>query len=423
MRILFDSNIMALAFLENISMHRTGIFRYADNMTRALNGLDEVELTFYSSLDKREKLLWEKKVLEIEHLKKTSLFNYSHPIKEKLAHLNQEILKSTSLYKVFLKSYRESLRVFMKTSNFFGKDVVKGLENFDIFFSPYHPIPKRVQEFKNINCFTAVHDLIPLKFPKLFKINKKPFFDQIFKRAYSNHYFLALSESTKADICHYYSINPDKIFVVHSAAQEDLFNPILDENKIKPVLEKYQINSPYILSLATLEPRKNIPFLIDAFKKLLQENPGMDLKLVLTGAKAWGSDEIVHRIRPFEEHILITGFIDDKDLASLYSGALAFVYPSLYEGFGLPPLESMRCNTPVIVSDRSSLPEVVGDAGLYVDPTNVQDMTNQLKKLVQDPILREKLREKAHIQVAKFTWEKNAKAAFNAFESSLKKVS
>ena len=271
-------------------------------------------------------------------------------------------------------------------------------------------------------CFTTIHDLIPLKYPHFFKVDKRGFFDNIFKKAKPNHFFIAASESTKADICHYYSINPSKITVAYGAPQEELFYPIDDKQQLEIVLKKYQINKPYILSVATAEPRKNIMMLIDAYIDVIKQNPSLDLDLVLCGAKGWGMESMQSKIEPYKDRIIVTGFAKDEDLAAIYSGATAFVYPSLYEGFGIPVVEAMSCKTPVIVSDRSSLPEIAQDAALYVDPTNVEDISTQIFKVVNDVELQNQLKERALLQVQKFTWEKSAQTIYEAFEMSLDQV-
>lgn len=408
---------MALALLENVAMHKTGVFRYSENLARALEKL-EVELTFFSSLDKREKILWQKHLLEMKQLKNIPIFNYSHPLKQQMDALTQKMMDSSGMQRFFLKSYRESLRIIMNNYSTMTKD----LYQFDLFFSPYHPIPKQIKEKKNMICFTTIHDLIPLKYPKFFKVDKRGFFDSICKKDRPNQFYFAVSESTKADICHYYSINPEKIFIIPPAPSKEIFHPISDKTILENMKQKFNIDAPYILSLATIEPRKNISFLVDAFIKMIKQNPSFTHKLVLCGAKGWGFDRLFEKVKEYQNRIVVTGFVQDQDLAALYSGAEFFVYPSLYEGFGLPPVEAMSCKVPVIVSDRSSLPEVVDDAGLYVDPSNVDDLVEQMTLLVEDENLRRQLSEKGYQQAQSFNWEKSAKSAKQAFESALKQV-
>ena len=415
MKILYDSSVLISAFLKEAAIHKTGIYRYVENLALGLQKKQDVDLSFYSSLGSQENVLWQKKLLDLAHLKHIPRINVSHPLKEQIHALSGKLDKVSFWQKVFLKGYRESLRLILNRS----KQEEEKFNHFDLFYSPYHPAPKSLREKKNLITFTTVHDLIPLKFPKFFKVNKKGFFDRILKDTKPWQYFFALSKSTKADICHYYSIPPERIFIVNSAPPSNLFYPVKDKELLSSVRAKYQIKGPYILSLATHEPRKNIPHLVDSFIKLIEEKPHVELSLVLAGAKGWGGEGMIEKIKKYPGRIILTGFVQDVDLAPLYSGALAFVYPSLYEGFGLPPLEAMSCKTPVIVSDCSSLPEVVGQAGLYIDPKNQDDLCSRILELYEDAELRESLSEKSLVQAKKFSWEKNTESAYNAFKTIL----
>ena len=288
MRVLFDSSVMAVALLENIAMYKTGVYRYAENLALHLAQNPEVELAFYSALCKRDQDLWERKLLDSEGLKNVHMANFYHPLKSRIDVLKQRLIDASSIKKALIKSSIESYRVMMNmTPRFKG-----AMEPYDIFFSPYHPLPKSVRNRSRGACFTMIHDLIPLKFPHFFKVDKKGFFDSIFKKARPNHFFIAASEATKADICHYYSIDPDKITVAYGAPQEGLFYPVEDMAAANESLKKYQIKAPYILSLATIEPRKNIMALVDAFIEIIKSQPSLELNLVLSGAKGWGMESL-----------------------------------------------------------------------------------------------------------------------------------
>lgn len=415
MKILYDSSVLISAFLKEASIHRTGIFRYVESLALQLQKKSDVSVSFYSSLNTEQNALWQSKVLELAHLKNIPLINVHHPLKEHIHRLSDQLQEVTAWRRVLIKGYRESLRMILNNSKFEDEK----FEDFDLFYSPYHPLPKFVKDKKRLITFNTIHDLIPIKYPKFFKDSKKSFFDRILKKPKPWQYFFALSESTKADMCHYYSISPERIFIVNSAPPTDLFYPIKDSTLIETVKSKYKIKGPYLLSLATLEPRKNIPFLVDSFIKLIEEKPDLELKLVLSGAKGWGFEALLEKIKKHSDRILLTGFVEDQDLAALYNGAMAFVYPSLYEGFGLPPLEAMSCGIPVIVSDTSSLPEVVGQAGLYIDPTHSDDLCQRILQIYESESLRCELSQKSLIQAKKFSWEKNAQRAYNAFQSIL----
>ncbi|MDZ7935437.1 MAG: glycosyltransferase family 1 protein [Emticicia sp.] len=192
---------------------------------------------------------------------------------------------------------------------------------------------------------------------------------------------------------------------------KEVFYQETDKEKIADTLKKYNIpaNSKHLLSVSTLEPRKNIERTIRAFLKLIQQEHINDLNLVLVGTKGWQFDGIFEEIKSnpaLKERIITTGFVADGDLAALYSSAIGFVYPSLYEGFGLPPLEAMQCGTPVISSTKSSIPEVVGDSGILVEPTDETAISAAMLKFYQNENFRNELSQKALLQATKFSWER-----------------
>jgi glycosyltransferase involved in cell wall biosynthesis len=187
---------------------------------------------------------------------------------------------------------------------------------------------------------------------------------------------------------------------------------------------KYGISKDFVLFVGTLQPRKNIIRLIEAFSKLLkdkkyQESP---LQLVIVGKKGWQYDEILDSPKKFgiDNKVKFLDFVPDEDLIMLYKNALCFAWPSLYEGFGLPILEAMKMGCPVITSNVSSMPEAGGDAALYVDPENVDDIAKKLSDVVSDPKLRQDMVEKGKKQVQKFSWEKTARQTLQILEDVAK---
>jgi glycosyltransferase involved in cell wall biosynthesis len=221
---------------------------------------------------------------------------------------------------------------------------------------------------------------------------------------------LSLSEHTRRDIVETYGINPQRVTAIPLAAPEH-FGPITDNRELQRVRHTYGIDDDYILSVGSIQPRKNLARLIRAYA-LLRRNCSADKlpKLVLVGKCAWLYDETLRALHEtnVKDHVVLTGYVPERDLPALYSGALCFVYPSYFEGFGLPPLEAMKCGAAVIVGNRTSLPEVVGDAALAVDPFDVDAIAGAIKRLVDDSALRRELSIKGQQRASEFSWRETA---------------
>lgn len=218
---------------------------------------------------------------------------------------------------------------------------------------------------------------------------------------------VTISESTKRSIISHYSVDEAKISVVNPAVNHDIFSPPSEEAKAA-VKSKYKIPKKYFLYLGTIEPRKNIINIIKAYKSL-----EVDLKnnycLVLAGGQGWLDQEIKTEIElSSKENILVLGYVDQQDMSSLYSGAEAFVFPSLYEGWGMPVLEAMACGTPVITANNSSLPEVSGGAAIMLKKNNTLELANAMKKLVNDKSVSVKYSKLGLDRVKKIRWKEEA---------------
>lgn len=288
-------------------------------------------------------------------------------------------------------------------------------QQIDILHCPAHVIPL----FSSQITVVTVHDLAFKLFPKTFRWQNRIYLNLIvplsIKRA---DMIIAVSKNTKEDIVKEYGINPDKIKVIYNGVN-DKYKPIKNKKTTNKLKEKYKLPKNYILYLGTLEPRKNIKRLIKAFDKLNHN----DLKLVIAGGKGWLYDDIFKLVKTLnlENKIIFTGYIDEEDIVPLYSSATIFIYPSLYEGFGLPPLEAMACGTPVITSNISSLPEVVGDAAITVDPYDINDIASSIRQILNNKILQEDLRKKGLQQAQKFSWEKTAEETLKLYKECIKK--
>ena len=236
----------------------------------------------------------------------------------------------------------------------------------------------------------------------------------------------AVSENTANDVALKFGIPREKIVITHNAVGE-VFLENGASKKIgsgTDVKKKYNLPKKYILSLGTLVPRKNLPFTLRVFEELCKGKNGSEKgdlfehELVIVGGKGWGgtSDEVL-KIASENEKVHHLGYVPHEDLPAIYAGADLFLYPSLYEGFGIPPLEAMACGTPVIVSNMSSLPEVVGSAAIQIDPTNEQEMQDAILGLLKDEKKRQSLIKLGHERVKNFSWEKSAKTILDTMAS------
>lgn len=217
-------------------------------------------------------------------------------------------------------------------------------------------------------------------------------------------HLIAVSQSTKNDLLKHYAINPENISVVHEGVPEE-FQRAAPE-KISEIVKKYGISKPYLLYAGVMRSHKNILNLMAAFD-LMQQEP-QDLQLVLVGKIDEAYPEINSRARHSGGAIVTTDFVPDEDLIALMSGASVFVFPSLAEGFGLPPLEAMRCGVPVACSTTTSLPEVCGEAAVYFDPKNPSDIAENVLKILKNDDFRKNLIQKGHENEKKFSWSRMA---------------
>lgn len=296
----------------------------------------------------------------------------------------------------------------------------------DVFFSPSHYAPR----FSPVPTVISIMDLSYLYFPQMFKDS-----DLLQLRNWTAYSVknakkvLTISKSSKNDIIKSYGKSSDKVIVVHLGVKQS----VSLEPKIYAMSElrtKYKISDNYVLFVGTLQPRKNIERLIEAFSLIVSNdtrinsnkldknlsNSGMEL--VIVGKRGWLYEEILAAPKKFEieKKVKFLENVDNEELAILYKHAKCFVLPSLYEGFGLPVLEAMQNNCPVIASNVSSLPEAGGGACLYVDPEDPSDIADKILRLVTDEKLRHVLIEKGKKQVKKFSWEKTARETLKVLE-------
>jgi glycosyltransferase involved in cell wall biosynthesis len=254
----------------------------------------------------------------------------------------------------------------------------------------------------------TVHDLAFLVYPEQYPGAKQRYLNLLtglsIKRAGR---VIAVSDSTRADILRYYGVHPERVVVVPNGVDPD-FAQVSDPNRLKALRDQYRLPEQFILFVGTLQPRKNLVGLLRAYARIVNE---VDWPLVVVGAPGWLYEPVFNEARwlGVADRVIFAGYADPDALPLWYSAASVFVYPSLYEGFGLPVLEAMACGTPVITSSTSSLPEVAGDAAIYVNPADVVALASALARLIHQPALQAELRERGQARARRYSWEQTAR--------------
>lgn len=288
-------------------------------------------------------------------------------------------------------------------------------QELDIFHAAHFIVPL----FLSCPCVVTIHDLIPLVFPpsmpsKVGRAYYKRVNNKVISKA---GMIIAVSESTKKDIVENFGVSEQKIQVIYNGVGEE-FDIVKNENLINRAKERNKISSSFLLNVGNPKPHKNWLRLIEAFASL--GNVVKDHQLVLVGSPDPRYPEIRRLIKQLrlEDKVIITGFVKENDMPLLYNAADAFIFPSLYEGFGLPVLEAMACGTPVVCSNTSSLLEVAGDSALMVDPADKASIAEGIKKILSDEKLREGLSEKGLKRKDLFSWTKTAQQTLDVYKKA-----
>lgn len=335
-------------------------------------------------------------------------------------------------YKLFFSSLRKKLPAKFKYKNsnvklksfkipptllepLFNKSHFLPIESFigkvDVFHSSDWTQPSA--RAKKI---TTIHDFGFLKYPQTAHPKIKAVMERRFGWLKKEiDMVIAISEATKKDTMEILGIPEEKIKVIYEAVPEDVAQ-VKNKKTMELVKAKYGIKGNYLLSVATLEPRKNLKRIIQAFQALGTK----DLKLVITGKSGWDSSLQGDDLKKMS-NVIFTGYVDRHDLFALYSGAICLAFPSLYEGFGLPILEAMKCGCPVVTSHLSSMPEVAGKAGILVDPMDIEEIGKGFYEVVSNKVKRQEMIKEGFKQVNKFSWEKTARQTLKVYEEVFKK--
>jgi glycosyltransferase involved in cell wall biosynthesis len=279
----------------------------------------------------------------------------------------------------------------------------------DLIHFPTFPPP--------LTCFRpivwTIHDATPWLHPKTMSLKGKLYFGSLGSwMARMSRAIITVSNESKRNIVQSLRISEQKVRVIYPGVRE-VFRKVEDASVLQSIRQRYGLPDQFLLTVGTLEPRKNLPFLIKVFHRLRETSPG--LGLVVVGRKGWKTEGIDRVLAETGSGVLMTGFVPLSDLVGLYSLASAFVLASIYEGFGSPPMEAMACGCPVVVSNRGSLPEVVGDAGLLLDIDNVDLWVESLRSLLCNPSVAQALVGKGMSHVKKFCWESAANDTLDVY--------
>lgn len=349
---------------------------------------------------------------------RTGTENYSYQL---LKHILE--LESTHAYRLYLRGNLDDpilkhSRVDQKVIGLprlwtqLGLATEVMLRRPDLLFIPAHTLP--VIRPRNMPTVVTIHDLGAEYLPQYHQFPSKLYLNKSTEYAISQaSHLIAVSEFTRQDIINKYQVDPDRVTAIPLGVDLEA-NRRASSTEIEKVRQKHHLNQNYVLFVGTIQPRKNLTRLIEAYAKILPT----DYDLVLAGGKGWLSDEIYNSParRGISERVKFLGYIDELDKPALYSGATATALVSLFEGFGLPAIESMACGTPVLASNASSIPEVVGKAAVLVDPNDVDSIAAGLSRLLYDQSLRQDLSVKGLKQAAKFSWQHTASQTLAVFE-------
>lgn len=416
LKILYDTSFLSFASKKN--SNRSGIYFVSYNILQELLKHPELEVTLYCDY----KRFWYMKDIMLEDetlgtLNMLEMKNISPPAISFISRMNYLCRKDDGLNDNILKKIVRffSFRFF----HFYDKlklvnpALVSEIENYDVYFSPYYIIPQEFVNNKKLKRFLFLHDVIPVVLNEFYgKMNfAKNWYTDLLNSLNQNDYYFANSECTKRDFVKYApNIDPEKITVTYLGVNENFYQEKNSE-KIAAIRKKYNIpeDKKYIFSLCTLEPRKNLVFAIKNFIEFIKKNNIEDFVFVLGGGH-WDKflpqlEKEISDLNDYKDKILKIGYVDDEDLAGLFSGAEMFVYPSIYEGFGMPVLEAMQCGCPVITSDVSSLPEVIGDAGIKINPKDNDELIAAYEKMYFDEDFRHECVKKGLERAKLFSWK------------------
>ncbi len=286
----------------------------------------------------------------------------------------------------------------------------------DVFHSPTFHLP--LLTTRRVKSVITIHDLVVFKIPEIYPRYYTSYWRFVIRRSLDTACkIIAISRATKLDIMDLFNIREDKIHVIYHGIDLKRFRVQKEADRLEPTLKKYGLKRPYIMTLGLSDPRKNGERILSSYSRIAGSGEAGHAGLAVCGVLRRRNQRFLDQIKALglSNMVMLTGFVEDEDLPILYSAADLFLFPSLYEGFGLPILEAMACGTPVITSNISSMPEVAGDAALLVDPYDVDGLARAMKEVLTNKKLRGHLKKKGFERVKKFSWERCARQTLEVF--------
>jgi glycosyltransferase involved in cell wall biosynthesis len=420
MRVLYDISILGLAYLYRQS--RGGSYRVDLNITEALAASAECELLFcanHSTVAYHGCLAFLAQHASLRHVPLIAARRPASSAVRVAASTAHRCIRRLFGSNVLPSAVRQCASLLDRRLH---RPVADAASIADIFHSPSMPLPQRPSG-RSPQRFLTLYDLAYLRFPAMYGAAYRRSTTEALQSVSRGDNVITSSAFVRDELCERGVTAADRIHVVPLAADPALFYQCGDADVIAAVRRRHGVpDGPYVLSVNSPDPRKHVPDAIHAFARAVHEGRDVLTSLVLTGNPGPGADRIRDAIAAYpslRHRIVLTGYIPDEDLAPLYTGATVFVYPSIYEGFGLPPLEAMQCGTPVITSNTSSLPEVVGDGGVMVGPNDVEGLAGAMIDLASDEALRDRVRQRALAQAGRFSWACSTAATLRAYRAAL----
>jgi glycosyltransferase involved in cell wall biosynthesis len=424
--LLYEANLLTH---REKNANRTGIFFTAYNVLKQLAKDANFNIILYISNDNSQYIKEDVFLSQFQFIK---TYPNRHQLKRNIEIHKNNIKQTSNIINklcLFPEAVKEHLYLFFNIPDRYRKKNKNLFKSIDAFFSPIFAPNDEILQYKNILHFIVLYDAIPLLYPEFFPNLENHWYTKVINSLNKHSHYFCISGNTKRDFLKLFpnKLDENKVITMPIAAAQDFF-PEHNSKKLAAVFLKYGINyntnHKYLFSFCSLDPRKNLFFTIKCFILFIKKYKINDLYFYLGGREVSffnRLEKVVGEFADYRDKFTFLGYIDDEDVNILYSNALFFTYISQYEGFGMPPLEAMRAGVPVVTSNNSSLPEVVGDAAITID----YDSEEQCVKAFEDLYFKENLR-KSYVQkglerAKLFSWEKTAKIISDTIHNAVEK--